>query len=154
MFGGWTIFVAQVLFGAGLMEVTFFGTSFRPGDDTGRLGFVSFLNLIASIAGAMFLGWWWCAIWAVPFAIRLLVFRGGAHAYEKEPIVPDENYGQFAGFAHTEATPLPEDERLRELVAAGKRQEAKTYAREMMEVARSVGNHARADEYARWLGES
>lgn len=143
--------IVQILVGAALMEVTFFGTAYRASDERGGTNALTVLFIIASAAGAIFLGWYWCALWLVPFAIRLAVFRGKTDKYAPEPDEIKPDYGKFADFRGKSSAPLPRDAKLEELVKAGKNAEAREHAREMMAVARSVGDRAREEEYARWL---
>ena len=79
--------------------------------------------------------------------------RGKTEVYDNEPGKLDINFGNFQELAEKRMAdaPLPDDATLRELVERGKLDEARAHAREMMQVARSVGDTARDRAYRDWL---
>ena len=145
------ILAAQTLVGAGLMGATFQGPGYQAGEESGRFGAATILIIVLSAAGAYIIGWWWCGIWLGAFLLRLAINRGKTHAYGREPDEPEINYGGFSEIAERMPAPVPKDIKLKELLDAGKSAEARAHAREMMEVALSLGNDIRAKEYSDWL---
>jgi len=150
------IFAVQVLLSAGLMGATFCGSGYRLSEDSafGVLG--GFVSLLLCATGVFFFGWYWCLFWLLAYSLRLLLMRGRSVVYAPEPEKPDIDYGHFGDIAkrvsNRKKAEVPDDETLRDLLRRDKTEEARNHAREMMEVARSLGDEKRAAEYARWLG--
>lgn len=149
-------FIAAGLIGAGLIEATLYGAAYRYHEQWGTSSSMGFtlIFFILSLAGYIYFWWYWHLFWFALFLIRLAVLRGKSHRYEEEPKEPIMNYGQFKELDSRADNrfKMPDDSHLRELVAEGKMDEARGHAREMMKVARSVGDENRASEYWRWLG--
>lgn len=143
------------LVGAGAMEATFTGGAVSR-DDMGGYGSISgrtFFFFILSLAAFFFIGWWWIGFWAAIFGLKMIFMRGRTHSYEQEPDEVSHNYGQFSEIAsrRTGSAPVPDDPRLKELIAEGKIDEARAHARDMKRAALEFGDPVKAARYERWL---
>jgi hypothetical protein len=149
--------LVAALLNAGIVEAIISGGRYHAGDEHSfsTIGIRTAVVFCLSLAGFYFFGWIPTLVLVGVFVIRILLSRGKTERYVDEPDRLDINYGEFQELAEKRMAnaPTPDDATLRELVERGKIDEARSHAREMMQVARSVGDAKRERAYRDWLAK-